>query len=175
MTTKFGDQPSNAGLEVGGGGTGNTSLTAYSMIAGGTLPTSALQQVSAGTSGALLKSNGASALPSFTTATYPDAVAAGSVLVANVANTIVELNSTSGIKVLQNNAGAISWIAPTGTISPVYSESPTLTGTISLNGNVGIGISPGSNKLYVVSGGSRIGVLLFADTSITSNSYGDVS
>lgn len=53
-------------LSVARGGTGNTTQTAYALIAGGTTSTGALQQVSGlGTSGWVLTSNGAGALPSW--------------------------------------------------------------------------------------------------------------
>jgi hypothetical protein len=48
------------------GGTGDTSFTAYSVLTGGTTSTGALQNVSGvGTSGQVLTSNGASALPTW--------------------------------------------------------------------------------------------------------------
>lgn len=48
------------------GGTGDTSFTAYSVITGGTTSTGALQNVSGvGTSGQVLTSNGAAALPTW--------------------------------------------------------------------------------------------------------------
>lgn len=53
-------------LIVGEGGTGLTSTTAYAVICGGTSSTGALQSISSvGTSGQVLTSNGASALPTF--------------------------------------------------------------------------------------------------------------
>jgi hypothetical protein len=53
-------------LPVGDGGTGEASFTAYSVICGGTSSTGALQNVSGvGTSGQVLTSNGASALPTW--------------------------------------------------------------------------------------------------------------
>lgn len=52
-------------LGVANGGTGQSSLTTYTLLAGGTTSTGALQQVSAGTLGQLLQSNGAGALPSW--------------------------------------------------------------------------------------------------------------
>jgi len=53
-------------LPVSHGGTGDTSLTAYAVLAGGTTSTGALQQVSGlGTSGYVLTSNGASTLPTW--------------------------------------------------------------------------------------------------------------
>lgn len=51
---------------VPGGGTGNTSMTAYAVVCGGTTSTANLQSVaSVGTSGQILTSNGAGALPTF--------------------------------------------------------------------------------------------------------------
>lgn len=51
---------------VAGGGTGATSFTAYSVICGGTTSTNPLQNVSGvGTSGQILTSNGAGALPTW--------------------------------------------------------------------------------------------------------------
>src|SRR5208337_1238735 len=51
---------------VAGGGTGLTSTTAYSVLCGGTTTTAALQSVaSLGSSGQVLTSNGAAALPTW--------------------------------------------------------------------------------------------------------------
>jgi hypothetical protein len=53
-------------LSVGLGGTGNTTFTAYSVICAGTTATGAFQNVSGlGTSGYVLTSNGAAALPTW--------------------------------------------------------------------------------------------------------------
>ena len=53
-------------VPVAAGGTGDASFTAYSVICGGTTTTGALQSVaSVGTSGQVLTSNGAGALPTF--------------------------------------------------------------------------------------------------------------
>jgi len=57
---------SGTALPVANGGTGDTSFTAYSVITGGTTSTGALQNVSGvGTTGQVLTSNGASALPTW--------------------------------------------------------------------------------------------------------------
>lgn len=59
--------PSFGTAVVAGGGTGSTSFTAYAPVCGGTTSTNPLQSASTGlsTSGFVLTSNGASALPSF--------------------------------------------------------------------------------------------------------------
>lgn len=60
-------------VSVADGGTGrSTSTTAYGLIAAGTTATGAQQTISPGTSGHILKSNGASALPSFSAGTASD-------------------------------------------------------------------------------------------------------
>lgn len=60
---------------VAGGGTGNTTFTAYSVLCAGTTATGAFQNVSGvGTAGQVLQSNGAGALPSW--ATIPGATSA---------------------------------------------------------------------------------------------------
>lgn len=54
------------GLPVAGGGTGVATLTAYAVMCGGTTGTGAVQSVSGvGTSGQVLTSNGAAALPTW--------------------------------------------------------------------------------------------------------------
>lgn len=53
-------------IEVDDGGTGETSLTPYAILCGGTTSTGAIQSIaSVGSSGQVLKSNGDSALPTF--------------------------------------------------------------------------------------------------------------
>lgn len=56
----------NTPVSVAQGGTGDTSLTAYSVLCGGTSSTGAVQSVaSVGTSGQVLTSNGPAVLPTF--------------------------------------------------------------------------------------------------------------
>ena len=75
-TTQSGGVSSPA--TVAQGGTGNASATAYAVQCGGTTSTGALQSIaSVGTSGQVLTSNGAGALPTFQTV---NAFAAGTVM-----------------------------------------------------------------------------------------------
>jgi hypothetical protein len=68
-------------LAVSNGGTGQSSLTAYGLIAAGTTSTGALQQVSGtGTSGQVLTSNGAGALPTWQNAGGGGGVTEGKVI-----------------------------------------------------------------------------------------------
>lgn len=75
-------------LPVSRGGTGDVSFTPYAVITGGTTPTGALQNVaSVGTLGQVLTSQGAGALPQFTT------ISSG---VASVSGTANRITSTGG-------------------------------------------------------------------------------
>lgn len=94
--------PSFSTAVVAGGGTGVTSNTAYAVLCGGTTATGAIQSVaSVGTSGQVLTSNGAGALPTFQTF-IPAAsgfVAFASANLSNVTGNgtfyLVQFNSTS--------------------------------------------------------------------------------
>lgn len=61
-------------LPVANGGTGVASLSTYQLVAGGTTATGDVQQVSAGTSGNPLVSNGSGVLPSFQALTVTDCI-----------------------------------------------------------------------------------------------------
>lgn len=56
----------------------------------------------------------------------PSSVASGSMLVANTANTLAAINSTSGIALPINNAGTTSFVTASGTGAPVLATSPTI-------------------------------------------------
>ena len=82
-------------VNVSYGGTGLSTTTAYGVICGGTTSTGNLQNAGAGTSGQVLTSNGASALPSWQAVSNPTK-SYGSYYMQNNATTG---NSTSFIKV----------------------------------------------------------------------------
>lgn len=72
------------------GGTGQTSLTPYAVVAGGATGTGAIQQVSGlGSAGQVLTSNGAGALPSF------QSVAGGGGISGAVVGNLIKANSTT--------------------------------------------------------------------------------
>jgi hypothetical protein len=82
------------------GGTGDASFTAYSVLTGGTTSTGALQNVSGvGSSGQVLTSNGAAALPSWQTGTGGNLVLISSQTASSSAN----ISFTSGITGTYNN------------------------------------------------------------------------
>ena len=79
-------------LAVDQGGTGATSQTAYAVLAGGTTSTGAYQSVaSVGTSGQVLTSNGAGALPTFQT------VSGGVTSITGTANQVIASASTGAV------------------------------------------------------------------------------
>ena len=105
-------------LAVANGGTGATSATAYAVQCGGTTSTGAYQSVaSVGTSGQVLTSNGAGALPTFQ-------AAAGATITGTTTNGtyyVVGTTSTSGSLTTASisNTNAVSYNASTGALTAV--------------------------------------------------------
>ena len=132
-------------IGVGYGGTGQTSFTQYGVLVGNA--GGALNVTAAGTAGQLF--TGTATNPAWTTATYPGTVAAGSVLVAQTLNAVTALTSTTGLTVLQNSTGTISWAGTTGTGNIVMSAAPTLTGAVNVSGATVTGdVIPTTGNLY---------------------------
>ena len=159
-------------LLPGSGGTGLSSLTAYALLAGGTTSTGVLQQVGVGSSGQVLQSNGASALPSYSTATFPatagttgtilrsngtnwinsaatfaDTYAASSLLYSNGANTVAAL-ATANNGVLITSAGGVPSIS--STLPTLVQQNSTVMGT---NSAVSINASAPASSLVMDSTG----------------------
>jgi hypothetical protein len=105
-------------LGVANGGTGATSATAYAVLCGGTTSTGAYQSVaSVGTSGQVLTSNGAGALPTFQNA-------AGATITGTTTNGtyyVVGTTSTSGSLTTASisNTNVVSYNASTGALTAV--------------------------------------------------------
>lgn len=139
---------------VAAGGTGNSSATAYAVLCGGTTSTGALQSIaSVGTSGQVLTSNGAGALPTFQAAaagsalTWPDIEAAqgmGSTYAAcNFPTYAMSTNAAM-------NDGQVIFIA-------VYlPTAQTITGAVAYQSVQGNYTGDNNNKvgLYTYSGGT---------------------
>jgi hypothetical protein len=76
-------------VSVADGGSGRSSATAYSLIAGGTTTTGAHQSIAnSATTGTILRSAGTSALPAWSTATYPSTTVNSTILYATNTNVI---------------------------------------------------------------------------------------
>ncbi len=63
--------PGGTDVPVADGGTGRSVTVAYAPIVGGTTTTAAMQSVLVGSAGQVLQSGGSSAIPVYSTATYP--------------------------------------------------------------------------------------------------------
>jgi len=157
---------SNAAVTVAQGGTGNTSATAYALLAGGTTSTGAYQSLaSVGTTGQVLTSNGAGALPTFqtssagvtitddtTTATalYPTFTSATSGSISGVSVTSTKLNFTPSLgnltapQIVASNGLILNktTIATSYTIASGYSAMSV--GAITLSSGVSVTVPSGS-------------------------------
>lgn len=123
-----------------------TTESSYSIFTGATSSTAgATGLVPAPNSGAqnyaLLASGSFGAVPVLGGGTGLTSIVTGSLLVANSANTLSAITSTSGIKMPVNSAGTTSFVTVTGTGSPVLATSPVLT-------------TPIANYIYSTSGTS---------------------
>lgn len=150
------------GLVVAGGGTGVASTTAYAVLCGGTTSTGALQSVaSVGTSGQVLTSNGAGALPTFQAAS---AAAAGTLTGTTLAANVVTSSLTS---VGTLSAGSIPYSLVTGGPSSVSGANPTASvGLTAVNGSAGTFLrSDGAPALDQTIAPTWTGQHLFKNTS----------
>lgn len=93
---------SGTALPVANGGTGDTSLTAYAPVFGGTTSTGALQSGTVGTAGQVLTSNGAGALPTFQAAAGGGS---GDSIVGTTGATGGNATATGGTSTTSGNAG----------------------------------------------------------------------
>jgi hypothetical protein len=132
---------------VAGGGTGNTTFTAYSVICAGTTATGAFQNVvGLGNAGEQLTSNGAGLLPTWQAASSSGTVSSGlqNRLAYYAANgtTVSGLTGVNSAGLLTNVSGVPGWVAYTGTGAPVLNTLPTIiTGINDSNGNLIIGLT----------------------------------
>lgn len=170
-----------AGTTVAASGTGKSSFTAYTPIVGGTTTTGNLQSMaSAGSSGQIMQSGGASAVPAWSTPTYPSTSAtSGKMLKSDGTNWVASTEtyaapSTSG-KVMQSDGTNWTSAAPTGTGVPVLATTPTLvtpvlgvaTATsINFGGGALSTYFPGSYTPTVAFGGASVGITYSTNTGI---------
>ena len=142
--------PAFGTMVVAGGGTGVTSFTAYSVITGGTSSTGALQNVSGvGTSGQLLVSNGAGALPAWQTVSPTNNILSATLTLTSAQikslnaspQTIVAApgaNKAIGVVTVWgrlNYGGTNAFVATSGTINARWKDNTgPITGTSSLMG-----------------------------------------
>jgi len=148
-------------LPVANGGTGVASATAYALLAGGTTTTGAFQSIaSVGTSGQVLTSNGAGALPTFQTASggvttisfgstglTPSTATSGAV---TVAGTLAVANGGTGATTSTGSGAVVLATSPT-LVTPVLGtpSSGTLTNCTGLP-VAGGGTGRASHTAYAV-------------------------
>lgn len=121
------------GLLVAGGGTGNTTFTAYSVICAGTTATGAFQNVSGvGTSGYVLTSNGAGMLPTWQ---EPPGGIPAALTKTDDTNVTLTLGGTPATALLQATSLTLGW---TGTLSGTRGGTGVNNGasTITLGGSL---------------------------------------
>ena len=147
-------------LSVSRGGTGLASATAYAVLCGGTTSTDPFQSVaSVGTSGHVLTSNGAGALPTFQAATGTGTVNSGTAnqlaYYAGTGTAVSGLSTTSSAYLISSAGGVPTWVA--------YGQLPGTT----TNDNA----SAGNDGEYVVSNigtGSAVGLTSTISANVTS-------
>lgn len=140
-------------LVVGNGGTGKTSFTTYGVVCGGTTATGALQNISAGTSGQVLTSAGAAALPSFQTLNKLTQVAAV---------------STSGSATIELVTGIPSWARRVTIMFSAVSTSGTSDIQVQAGTSGGYGSTTYSSASANLAQGSTVSVSPGSTTPITT-------
>ncbi len=138
---------------VSGGGTGNTTFTAYSVICAGTTATGAFQNVSGvGSTGQVLTSNGAGALPTWQNVSGTGTVNSGTAnqlaYYATTGTAVSGLTSANNAGLLTNGSGVPAWVTATGTGAPVLATSPTLvTPTLGVATATSVQFSPSTGGI----------------------------
>jgi len=158
VTLTLGGSPSNAllhaasitagwtgQLSVSRGGTGLGTLTTYALIAGGTTATGNLQQVSAGSAGQLLQSNGAGVLPSWTTATFPSG--------SGTLNHMLRSDGTNWVQTTNTTltSGDVLAGVTSATIGNISLSANTIS---SSNTNGNLVLIPNGNGVVLLGGGT---------------------
>lgn len=152
-------------VQVGFGGTGKTSFTPYALVAGGTTTTGALQQVaSLGSSGQVLTSAGAGALPTWATPTTGTVTTVSVVTANGVSGTVATATTTPAITlalgaITPTTVNGLTIVSTTGTLS--LSSGVTLT--VPLNATVS-GTNTGDQTITLTSDVTGSGTGSFATT-----------
>jgi len=151
------------------GGTGDTSLTAYAVLTGGTTSTGAVQSVSGvGTAGQALTSNGAGALPTWQNVSGSGTVNSGTA--GQLAYYATSTNAVSGSSI------TVSGSTITGSLTGHSSLDLALTG-----GTMSGAIAMGSNKITNLANGTAAtdavayGQLQILQSLVSSTTTGDTS
>lgn len=147
------DAALSSAVTVSKGGTGNiTATTAYGLQAAGTTPTGAHQTVSPGSSGQILKSNGASALPSFQTGA-PSDVGLGNVDNTSDANKPVSSATQTALNLKEDasNKSTSTSLGNSNTLYPTQNAVKTYVDT-----TVGVSVTTQSGAYVITTSDSVI-------------------
>lgn len=165
-------------ITVGKGGTGNTSATAYALIAGGTLSTTPFQSLATGSTGQVLQSNGASALPTYSTATFPStATGTGKILRADGTNWVATTSTFSdtysaSTLLYSNGANTVTGLATANSASLVTDSSGVPAWSASMTtGQVITGVTGGTPIPKTITAGTNM-TITFGVSTITFDSTG---
>ena len=166
------------GLPVAGGGTGLATATAYAVLCGGTTGTSALQSIAGvGTSGQVLTSNGAGALPTFQNASGGSADDWDIVSTSNPSSpyTASTLTGNTIVKITAL-AGNLTINKPTGTFGSSKRFFVQYVVTASgadrtLTWGSGITLGQGVAPLLVVASGTTSIYTLYTDDNGSNFNY----
>jgi hypothetical protein len=151
-------QPIFGTAVVAGGGTGNTTFTAYSVITAGTTATGAFQNVSGvGTSGQVLTSNGAAALP-----TWQNGASVLTITTVNNAASPYTVLSTDQFIACQTSTGLITIKLP---------NAPTTGRVIYIKDSNG---AASTSNISVTTVGGTVTIDGLTTYKITSN-YGSIN
>ncbi len=131
--------PGGTDVTVADGGTGRSVTVAYAPIVGGTTTTAAMQSVLVGSAGQVLQSGGASAIPVYSTPTYPSSSGtARKILVSDGTNNVYSTETyavpgTSGNVLTSDGTNWTSAAAPAGGGGKdAYTTTTTAAGTTTL-------------------------------------------
>ncbi len=162
-------------LTVANGGTGVATLTAHGVLLGE--GSSNVAATTAGSSGQLLQSGGASADPAWTTATYPTSTTAQQILYSTATSVIGQLTTANSSLAATNSSGtlamrALSVVIQTFTASGTYTPTTgMLYCIVELVGSGGGGggtAATGATTFAVAAGGGggEYGIGVFSASTI---------
>ncbi|HJY22892.1 MAG TPA: hypothetical protein VJ279_08415 [Hanamia sp.] len=162
-------------LSVARGGSGAGSFTAYAVLCGGTTSTSPFQSIaSVGSSGQVLTSNGAGALPTFQNVAGTGTVNSG--LINQLAWYDAAGTAVSGLTIVNSAAltttagGVPTWVAYTGSGAPVLANTPTLITPV-LGAATATSINFGGSTLSNYTEGTWVPTITGSTTNPTSVGY----
>jgi len=155
-------------IDVAYGGSGRTSATAYTPIIGGTTSTGAHQSMAtAGSAGQIMQSAGASAVPVWSTATYPStASTSGKRLKSDGTNLIMSTTTmpdagTSG-KLIRGDG--TNYVESTSTFADTYAASTIL---YSNGANTVTGLATANSGVLVTDGSGVPSIATDIPTAVT--------